>query len=240
MFGFGLPPDLDNRRDGNSPHEEQSLNGMSAKEVLGVPKYREIESNIQAIENDKVQKEKERQEQIRLADQAQAAAARGDSSHSLALQMAAANVATVISSSRLHKQQVQTCAPMAVPAKGTKRRVGSGPSSDPPSAKKQRLSSVSSVVVGGASASSARSSASARGGGGGLKSSSASVISTKGRDAFVDVLAVDAADGKDKDKEQSLEELLETVMGPKSYSPGREIRWATERNQLGRMGGRFT
>jgi hypothetical protein len=197
---------------------------MGVKDLEGLPKFDEIVKNVKTIQDEMERAEKVRQEQLRLADQAKAAAARGDAGQSLALQMAASNVATTISSSRLFKQTVVTSASVPQQPGGKKRK--SAASSDPPSSRKSKGGSAASlcgaVAVGGAM----RSNASARDGCG---KSSASVTA-----GFADVLAIDASSSSGGPaKSQSLEELLDSIMGPKSYSPGRELRWATERSQPG-------
>jgi hypothetical protein len=197
---------------------------MGVKDLEGLPKFDEITKNVKSIQDDMERAEKVRQDQLRLADQAKAAAARGDAGQSLALQMAASNVATTISSSRLHKQTVVTSAPVPQQPGGKKRKTAT--SSDPPSTRKAKGAAAScgalSVGPGGA-----MSNASARDGCG---KSSASVATA----GFADVLAIDASSsGGGPAKPQSIEELLECIMGRKSYSPGRELRWATERSQPG-------
>ncbi len=211
-------------------NEARAVMNITMEDVVGAPSLAEVKANIELIEEERRRKEKLRQEQLLLADAAHQAGARGDVATQQALQLAAVSAAasTVISNSKFRNAPISTTSAPSATA------YSSGAAPESATKKKRRMEEGKQAVV---SAKRERSGTSvvasvARGG--------SSRCSRGGSVVGVDSLTVFALNAGAKngsiaggasvvaqpDEDEKMETLLPRIMGPKNYSPGREIRWA--------------
>lgn len=223
--------------------------GLSLKNTLIVPHYQDLKKAAADIQSDRKLQEAERLKQLALADAAEAAAMRGDAAARRALEMAAA-VGTVESSSRLNRRTEAECDNPAAPP--TKRsRVDSAGGATGAASRAARGGTRTSARASSAGRSEALSTppaklAQSRQSGSTLAGRSSEVqagsrradgtISTrkpKAGSAESTLFASDGCFGDSAslaaaaigDVPEELHELIYFIMGPKNYSPGREIRW---------------
>jgi hypothetical protein len=221
---------------------------MALKNAQVVPTWREVQAAAEIIQKAAKAAEEERLRQLTLADAAEEADLRGDASAKAVLQRAAVHT-VVESSSRLARARPEEDSDEDAPGNLSAKK--SGPSAalavkrgaasaaaarrknSPFGGERAGTSSTRATSVGGGSVATefATPQASAKSRRTGSAASACSTHrSTAGtasvrKDPVTDLLSVNADDFVEAPTE--INDLLLFVMGPKSYSPGREIRWAS-------------
>jgi hypothetical protein len=206
--------------------------GLSMKHTMQAPRYSEIKKAADIVQDDRRREAEERDKELALADAAASAALRGDSAAKRALERAAA-VGSIESSSRLRRpreeedddaQQSQkrpragpplsgaAASAPSRPVRGSKQARGRGGGRGGRSACEQFRSAAFDITPQGKSRLTSA----------GSVASAAGTQASGNKNSSHEVYSVDGDAPKAPD---DLQDLLAFIMGPKNYSPGREIRW---------------